>query len=68
MKLAEESFIAYRQGNLDQEIWLTRVEVALDNLANDRERARWAVRRETGWYIQDFVDYVDAELSLRYGE
>ena len=68
MKLAEESFIAFRDGNLDTDVWLTRAEIVLDNLASERERRRWAGRRESGWYIQDFVDYIDAELSMRYGQ
>ncbi len=68
MKLAEESFIAFRDGNLDPDVWLTRAEIVLDNLASERERGRWAVRRESGWYVQDFVDYIDAELSMRYGQ
>jgi len=68
MKLAEESFIAFRDGNLDPEIWLTRAEVVLDNLASEQERTRWAVRRESGWYVQDFVEYIDAELAERYGQ
>ncbi len=68
MKLAEESFIAFRDGNLDPDVWLTRAEIVLDNLASEQERGRWAVRRESGWYVQDFVDYIDAELSMRYGQ
>ena len=68
MKLAEESFIAFRDGNLDPDVWLTRAELVLDNLASERERGRWAVRRESGWYVQDFVDYIDGELSMRYGQ
>ena len=68
LKLAEESFIAFRQGNLEEEVWLTRLEFVLDMLASEHGRARWAVRRETGWYVQGFVDYMDAELARRYGE
>lgn len=68
MKLAEESFLVYRDGNLDEEVWLTRAEIALFNLANEHNRRRWADRRESGWYVQDFVRYIDFELSERYGE
>jgi hypothetical protein len=68
LKLAEESFIAFRGENLDPDVWLTRAEFALDTLASERERSRWAVRRESGWYVQDFVDYIDAELATRYGQ
>ena len=68
LKLAEESFIAFRAGNLDSEVWLTRAEVVLDRMANEPERNRWADRREQGWYVQDFIDYIDTELALRYGQ
>lgn len=68
MKLAEESFIEFRAGNLDPEVWLTRAEQVLDNMASERERDRWSARRESGWYIQDFVLYIDAELAERYGQ
>ena len=68
MKLAEESYIAFRDGHLEEEIWLTRAELALDLLASEQNRRRWADRRESGWYLQDFVEFVDDELSTRYGE
>ena len=68
LKLAEESYIAFQQGNLDEEVWLTRAEFILDRLASEHERVRWAVRRESGWYVQGFVDYIDAELASRYGQ
>ncbi len=68
LKLAEEAFIAFRQGNLEEEVWQTRLEFVLDRLASEHERARWATRRESGWYVQGFVDYIDAELAKRYDE
>ena len=68
MKLAEESFIAFRDGNVDAEVWLTRAEIVLDNLASEAARDRWARRRLSGWYVQGFVDYIDSEIASRYGE
>ena len=68
MKLAEESFIVFRDGNLDEEIWLARAELALDLLANEHNRRRWVDRRNSGWYVQGFVDYMDSELAKRYGQ
>ena len=67
-KLAEESFIAFADGNLEEEVWLTRVEVALDFLSSEQNRRRWEIRRDMGWYVQDFVEYIDLELSVRYRE
>lgn len=68
MKLAEESFIVFRDGNLDEDVWLTRAELALDVLANEHDRRRWEARRESGWYVQGFVDFMDSELARRYGQ
>ena len=68
LKLAEESFIAFSDGHLEEEVWLTRVEVALDFLSGEKNRRRWEIRRDMGWYVQDFVDYIDLEISARYGE
>ena len=65
MKLAEESFIVFRDGNLDEEVWLTRAELALDLIANEHDRRRWADRRTSGWYVQGFVDFMDSELAKR---
>ena len=68
MKLAEESFSAFRAGHLDEEVWQTRAETVLDSLARESERRRWAVRRASGWYVQGFVDFIDSGLSEREGE
>jgi len=68
IKLAEESFLAFRDGHLEEEVWLTRAESVLDRMAREQDRTRWAVRRDNGWYVQGFADFIDAELALRYGE
>ena len=68
MKYTEESFLAYRNGRLDEEVWQTRAKQTLDALRNENDRRRWARRAESGWYVQGFVDFIDAEISRRYGE
>ena len=68
MKYAEESFMAYRDGRLEDEVWRTRANLLLDSLAGEADRRRWASRQGRGWYIQGFVDWVNYGLSERYGE
>ena len=68
VKAAEESFIAYRDGRLDEEIWRTRAKLVLDMVASVHSRDLWEDRRDTGWYVQDFVDWFDAELAEAYDE
>jgi hypothetical protein len=68
LKLGEESFIAYRDERLEEEIFLTRVEFILDFMANENYHRRWDDRRESGWYVQGYVDWMDTQVAERYGE
>jgi hypothetical protein len=68
MKYAEESFMAFRDGRLDEEVWQTRANQLLGTLISENDRRRWSLRRGRGTYVQDFVDWVDSELSKRHGE
>ena len=63
MKYAEESFMAFRDGRLDEEVWQTRANQLLGTLVSENDRRRWSRRRGRGTYVQDFVDWVDSELS-----
>lgn len=69
LKLTEESFIAYRAGRLSEEVWLTRAKLALDVFSGTEETQReWITKRDSGWYVQDFADWFDAELAKRIEE
>ncbi len=68
MKYTEESFLAYRAGRLNEDLWLTRANLLLDYLENENNRRRWAARQGRGWYVQSFVDWLNSEISNRYSE
>ncbi len=68
LKLGEESFIAYRDGRLEEEIWGTRGAVVLNLLDDELERDLYVEFREGGVLIKGFTDWLDAELIERYGE
>ena len=68
LKLAEESFVAYRDQRLDEEIWLTRADFALNTLSRKQARENWESMRPNGVFVQGFIDWFDAALAERYGE
>ena len=68
LKLAEESFIAEREGRLDQEIWETRAAFMLGQLSHEVAREQYALFRDGGVLIEDFTAWLDLELAERYGE
>ena len=69
LKLAEESFIAYEEGRMDEAIWQTRASFALGQFrGGGSSRAIWELIRERGNFVPEFVDWFDAALVERYGE
>ncbi len=68
LKAHEESFIAYRAGRLEEEVWQTRANLLVGMLSNERQLRRWVGRRDSGWYVQDFVDWLDRALEESGGE
>ena len=68
LRATEESFIAYRDGRLEEEIWLTRAQVLLDIFDYGDTRRMWSERRGSGWYIEDFARWLDTELAAKYGQ
>lgn len=67
LKLAEESFMAYRDGRLDEEVWQTRAALALNLLRRESSRKYWEGARTQGAYVPGFVDWLDTALVERYG-
>ena len=68
MAFHDQAFIAfqsyYRQwkdGILDEGIWLTHKQAALDLLAQPAQQEWWAARRH--WFFQEFQDYMDSMAS-----
>lgn len=69
LKLAEESYFAYRDGRLEEEIWQTRAELALSALTDDHNRGIWKTQASvSGNFTQEFVDWFDVAVVDRYGE
>ena len=68
LKLTEESFIAYRDGRLDEVIWLSRGAVALNLLGTDLNKELYPALRDRGSLVPAFTDWLDAALVERYGQ
>ncbi len=68
LKLAEESFIAHRDGRLDDDVWQTRAAFALNILGNPYAREYWKQIGPLGVFIPAFADYIDTALAERYRE
>ncbi len=68
LKLAEEAFLVYRDGRLDEEIWQTRANFALNFFSFEQDREVWEINRGSGNYVPGFVEWFDAALVERYGE
>ncbi len=68
LKLAEEAFLVYRDGRLDEEIWQTRANFALNTFSREQDREVWETNRGSGNYVPEFVEWFDAALVERYGE
>lgn len=69
LKLAEESYFAYRDGRLEEEIWWSRASLALDSMNDEGTRTLWRTQLSpSGNFAQGFVDWVNVALLDRYGE
>ncbi len=69
LKVAEESYIAYKDGRLDEEIWDTRATLALAALSSGRAREIWMNEmRNRGTFIKEFAEWLDTALLEKYGE
>ena len=64
LKVAEESYIAYRDGRLDEDIWETRATLALAAMRSAQAREMWmAGLRYNGTFIREFDEWLDAALK-----
>jgi len=68
LKVAEESFISYKAGSLDEDIWLTRASAALAHLQDDRSRAMYISIRDRGSLTAEFTNWLDVASIERNGE
>ena len=69
LRLSEEAYLQYRDGQLDEEYWLTRGEnLVASRLESSVAREMWSDWRELGYITADFRDWLDQALEERYGE
>ena len=65
----EQSFIAFRAGRLEEEIFQTRAQVPIDLIfGTELGQRRWSERRDSGWYVEDFARWLDTELVARHNQ
>jgi len=62
LKLAEESFLQYRDGFLEEEYWQTRAAFALINLQTESARAHYREQMKRGVFVNDFTAWIDQAL------
>ena len=67
LKIAEESYLLYLEGQLSEEYWRTRAAIALDLLQAPELRSAYERTRDIGFYQPQFTDWLDQELTERYG-
>jgi hypothetical protein len=69
LKIAEESYIAYINGRLDEEVWLTRARLALAAMRHEQSREIWSsFLRYHNSFVPVFVEWLDAALIENYDE
>jgi hypothetical protein len=67
LRSSEEAYLLYRDGLLDEEYWMTRAGVMLTILRSARARQVYFQTRDSGFYTDDFVDWVDRAVREKYG-
>ena len=69
LKIAEESYIAYRNGRLDEDVWLTRATLARAAMRHEQSRELWtSYMRINNVFVPEFVEWLDAMLIENYDE
>lgn len=67
LRSSEEAYLLYRDGMLDEEYWMTRAGVMLTILRSGGARQVYFQTRDSGFYTDDFVDWVDKAIRDKYG-
>ena len=61
----QSQYLQWKDGTLDERLWLTQQQAALDLLSQAGQHEWWAARRH--WFFPEFQDYLDnlvgAEMS-----
>ena len=67
LKIAEEAYLQYQAGLLDDEFWQTRANLALTHLQTERAREMYSQLKEIGVFASDFSTWLDEAQRERYG-
>ena len=67
LRSSEEAYLLYGDGLLDEEYWMTRAGVMLTILRSARAHQVYFQTRDSGFYTDDFVDWVDKAIREKYG-
>lgn len=65
LRLAEEAYLLFRDGQLEEDYWLTRAALALGTLNSPELRRNYEMVKEAGWFTSEFVEWVDARLAIQ---
>lgn len=69
LRLAEESYLLYRDGQLSEEYWNTRASNLVDRMRVEFGREVWLnTWSQNGWFTADFTDWLNTEINTTYRE
>ena len=68
VRLAEEGYLQYLDGQLEGGYWKTRGENLIDSrLGNRVSRELWYTWEQQGWFTPEFTDWLNSALENKYG-
>lgn len=67
MKIGEESFIQYHNGNLDEDVWQSRASYVLMHMQNEAARRIFEAITSSGNWVPKYVEWLTQEIDIRYG-
>jgi len=68
IRLAEEAYLQFLDGQLDGEYWRTRAENLLDSrLGNHVARELWFEWERKSWFTPEFTSWLNNALEEKYG-
>ena len=68
LRTAEEAYLLYREGQLDEEYWRTRGAIAVNNLSNPAIRNQFGLAVEHGLFTSEFANWLSTAATDAYGE
>jgi hypothetical protein len=68
LRIAEEAYYLYREGELDEDYWRTRAAVVLDALRSQALRDQYTSFKDRGFFTPDFTAWLDRVLAETYDD